>query len=122
MQNTPRHVGIQKPVTYQSGLTVKSLLLALVLIPFNVWWLIELEVVRVGYPTIIHPQANVIFIIFLAPLDWVCPSQTLTTAWYFSAGTTNGPFHAVYCLLSLFVGYAADFNANYELSVSICHP
>ncbi len=64
MQNTPRHVGIQKPVTFQNGLTVKSFLLALVLIPFNVWWLIELEVVRVGYPTIIHPQANVIFIIF----------------------------------------------------------
>lgn len=56
MQNTPG--------TYQSGLTLKSLLLALVLIPFNVWWLIELEVVRVGYPTIIHPQANVIFIVF----------------------------------------------------------
>ena len=52
------------PVTYQSGLTLKSFLLALVLIPFNIWWLIELEVVRVGYPTIIHPQANVIFIIF----------------------------------------------------------
>lgn len=56
MQNTPG--------TYQSGLTLKSFLLALVLIPFNIWWLIELEVVRVGYPTIIHPQANVIFIIF----------------------------------------------------------
>ena len=64
MQNTPQHVGIQKPATLQNGLTVKSFLLALVLIPFNVWWLIELEVVRVGYPTIIHPQANVIFIIF----------------------------------------------------------
>ncbi len=64
MQNTLQHVGIQKPVTFQNGLTVKSFLLALVLIPFNVWWLIELEVVRVGYPTIIHPQANVIFIIF----------------------------------------------------------
>ena len=64
MQNTPQHVGIQKPATFQNGLTVKSFLLALVLIPFNVWWLIELEVVRVGYPTIIHPQANVIFIIF----------------------------------------------------------
>ena len=56
MQNTPG--------PYQSGLTLKSFLLALVLIPFNIWWLIELEVVRVGYPTIIHPQANVIFIIF----------------------------------------------------------
>ena len=64
MQNTPRHVGIQKPITVQSGLTPKSLLLAFVLIPFNIWWLIELEVVRVGYPTIIHPQANVIFIVF----------------------------------------------------------
>ena len=64
MQNTPQHVGIQKPAPFQNGLTVKSFLLALVLIPFNVWWLIELEVVRVGYPTIIHPQANVIFIIF----------------------------------------------------------
>ena len=64
MQSTPQHVASQKPITLQSGLTPKSLLLAFVLIPFNIWWLIELEVVRVGYPTIIHPQANVIFIVF----------------------------------------------------------
>ncbi len=56
MQNTP--------VTVQSGLTLKSFLIALVLIPINIWWLIELEVVRPNYPTIIHPQSNVIFIVF----------------------------------------------------------
>ena len=52
------------PTTRERGLTRKSFLIALLLIPVNVYWLIQLEVVRHNFPTIIHPQSNVIFILF----------------------------------------------------------
>ena len=48
----------------KSGLTLKSFLITLLLTPINVLWIIELEVVRHTCPTIIHPLANVIFILF----------------------------------------------------------
>ena len=48
----------------ENGLTVKSFLIVLCLIPINVFWLIQLEVVRYTHPTLIHPLSNVIFIIF----------------------------------------------------------
>ena len=48
----------------QNGLTVKSLLIGLLLIPANVFWIIQLEVVRYTHPTLIHPLSNVIFIVF----------------------------------------------------------
>ncbi len=49
---------------FQDGLTLKSFLIALLLIPINVYWIIQLEVVRYTHPTLIHPLSNVIFIIF----------------------------------------------------------
>ena len=51
-------------VSSQNGLTVKSLLIGLLLIPANVFWIIQLEVVRYTHPTLIHPLSNVIFIVF----------------------------------------------------------
>ena len=51
--------------TIQSGLTWKSFLISLSLIPINIYWIIELEVVRANYPTLIHPQFNAIFSLFL---------------------------------------------------------
>ena len=48
----------------QRGLTPKVLVVALILIPLNVFWIIQLEVVRYTHPTLIHPLSNVIFIIF----------------------------------------------------------
>ena len=50
--------------TPKSGLTLKSLLVTLLLAPINAAWVIQLEVVRHTCPTIIHPFANVIFILF----------------------------------------------------------
>ena len=52
------------PITFQKGLTLKSCLIALLLMPITAYWLIELEVVRYTFPTIIHPFSNVIFVIF----------------------------------------------------------
>ena len=51
-------------ITFQRGLTLKSCLIALLLMPITAYWLIELEVVRYTFPTIIHPFSNVIFVIF----------------------------------------------------------
>ena len=56
--------GAHGPNSPSSGLTLKSFLITLCLIPINIYWIIELEVVRPNYPTIIHPQSNVIFIVF----------------------------------------------------------
>ena len=39
--------------------------------PITAYWLIELEVVRYTFPTIIHPFSNVIFVIF-----WLLLIQT----------------------------------------------
>ena len=52
------------PTTFQRGLTLKSFLITLLITPINVLWIIELEVVRHTCPTIIHPLANVIFMLF----------------------------------------------------------
>lgn len=51
-------------VTFQSGLTRKSFVIGLVLLLVNVYWLIQLEVVRYTHLTLIHPLSNVIFIVF----------------------------------------------------------
>ena len=48
----------------EPGLTPKAFVIAMLLIPLNVFWIIQLEVVRYTHPTLIHPLSNVIFIIF----------------------------------------------------------
>jgi hypothetical protein len=53
-----------QPTHFQNGLTLKSFLIALTLIPINIYWIIQLEVIRYTHPTLIHPLSNVIFIIF----------------------------------------------------------
>ncbi len=54
------------------GITLKSLLIALILIPINCFWIIQLEVVRYTHPTLVAPLANVIFsILILLVLNWV---------------------------------------------------
>ena len=47
-----------------NGLTAKSLLIAVFIFPVNVFWIIQLEVVRYTHPTLVHPLSNVIFIVF----------------------------------------------------------
>ena len=50
--------------TFENGLTLKSFLIALCLIPINIYWIVQLEVVRYTFPTLVHPLSNVIFILF----------------------------------------------------------
>ena len=50
--------------TFQNGLTLKSFLITLCLIPINIYWIVQLEVVRYTFPTLVHPLSNVVFILF----------------------------------------------------------
>jgi len=49
---------------YQRSVTLRSILIATLLIPLNIYWIIQLEVIRYTHPTLIHPLSNVIFILF----------------------------------------------------------
>lgn len=49
----------------QRGVTLKSVIIALILIPANVYWIVEQEVVRYTHPTLMAPISNVIFIVFI---------------------------------------------------------
>lgn len=54
------------------GITLKSLIITLILISANCFWIIQLEVVRYTHPTLVAPLANVIFsILILIVLNWV---------------------------------------------------
>ena len=50
--------------TFQNGLTLKSFFITLCLIPINIYFVVQLEVVRYTFPTLVHPLSNVIFILF----------------------------------------------------------
>jgi hypothetical protein len=52
------------PENHQKGVTARAVLLALVLIPANVYWIIQQEVVYYTHPTLMAPISNVIFIVF----------------------------------------------------------
>lgn len=77
------------PTTFQNGLTLKSFVVALVLTPINVYWIIELEVVRYTFPTWTHPLFNVIFILFWLlligrALGKISPTLTLSQQEFFT--------------------------------------
>jgi hypothetical protein len=52
------------PRPHERGLTLKSFLIALLLIPINIYWIIQLEILRYTFPTLLHPLSNVIFNLF----------------------------------------------------------
>ncbi len=54
---------MMKEKSFDKGVTLKSIAIALILIPINTFWIIQLEVVRYTHPTLIHPLSNVIFIV-----------------------------------------------------------
>ena len=75
--------------TCQNGLTLKSFLITLCLIPVNIYWIVQLEVIRYTFPTLVHPLSNVVFILFwllligyslkkISPKLGISPSELLT--------------------------------------------
>ena len=70
MPLTQQDTGINRSDERQ-GITLKSLLIALILIPINCFWIIQLEIVRYTHPTMVVPLANVIFsLLILIVLNW----------------------------------------------------
>ena len=71
-QNTRLTLTENTPVLFQSGLTLKSFVIASLLIPITVAWIIQLEVVRHTFPTLVHPLSHVIFTLFwLVLIGWI---------------------------------------------------
>ncbi|MYE90091.1 hypothetical protein F4X33_13965 [Candidatus Poribacteria bacterium] len=71
-QNTRFTLAENTPVPFQSGLTLKSFVIAFLLIPITVAWIIQLEVVRHTFPTLVHPLSHVIFTLFwLVLIGWI---------------------------------------------------
>ena len=71
-QNTRFTLVENTPVPFQSGLTLKSFVIAFLLIPITVAWIIQLEVVRHTFPTLVHPLSHVIFTLFwLVLIGWI---------------------------------------------------
>ncbi|MFC1714647.1 DUF6785 family protein [Candidatus Poribacteria bacterium] len=50
---------------FQKGVTLRAILLSLILIPANINWIVEQEVVRYTHPTLMAPISNVVFIVFV---------------------------------------------------------
>ena len=48
---------------YQQSVTRRAILIATLLIPLNIYWIIQIEVVRYTHVTVIHPLSNVVFIL-----------------------------------------------------------
>ena len=82
------------------GVTVKSLLIASLLIPINCYWVIEMEVIRYsGHPVTISLFFNVVFSLFVVIgvnpfLKWFSPRSTLN----------QGELIIVYLMLSIASG------------------
>ena len=49
---------------YQQSVTLRAILISTLLIPLNIYWIIQIEVVRYTHVTVIHPLSNVVFILF----------------------------------------------------------
>jgi len=49
----------------QKGVSLRAVLLSLLLIPANIYWIIEQEVVRYTHPTLMAPISNVVFLVFV---------------------------------------------------------
>lgn len=80
----------------KDGVTLRAILLSIILIPLNCYWLIELEVVRYTTPTWLVPLSNVLFSILVlvllnVGLKWICPKMRLS----------QGELMTLYLMLSI---------------------
>ena len=102
--------------TFQRGLTLKSCLIALLFMPLTVYWLIELEVVRYTFPTIIHPFSNVIFVIF-----WLLLIQRLLVRISPILGISQQELLTIYVMLG-FVSCLCSYDMMEILVPILGHP
>ena len=84
--------------------------------PLTVYWLIELEVVRYTFPTIIHPFSNVIFVIF-----WLLLIQRLLVKISPILGISQQELLTIYVMLG-FVSCLCSYDMMEILVPILGHP
>lgn len=88
----------------KKGVTLKAVLVALILIPINCYWIIEIEIIRyTGHPTIISIFFTSIFSLFLI-LVWNLVMKRIKSA--LPLVLSQGKMLVVYIMLNLASGLA----------------
>ena len=103
----------------ERGLTLKAFLIAMLLIPLNVFWIIELEVVRYTHPTLIHPLSNVIFIIFWLMVFQCSVGKIISKTAVDTSGVAHSLCHVVHCFFTLFTRHDGNPCHYSRTSVSV---
>ncbi len=81
----------------KSGVTARAVLLALVLMPFNAWWIMQMELIRYsGHPTTISVFFNVVFTLIVLTLANVAVKAVLP-----KQALRQGEMLTVYVMLSI---------------------
>jgi hypothetical protein len=96
MENGKSKVNGGRDTVVHSPLRLRALLLGVLLIFASHVWIVQLEIVRYSFPTIVSPFYNVIFILFLLTLFNVALSR-----WKPRAALTQVELLAVYVMLSV---------------------
>ncbi|MBD3181489.1 hypothetical protein GF312_04300 [Candidatus Poribacteria bacterium] len=119
----------KKGVEKIKGVTLRSVIIAILIMPLNAYWIIQMEVVWWGFPTIVALFYNVIFILLLLSVlnlllrkylaKWALrPGEMLTIYVMLCIATALSGYDMMQCLVSLIgtpVWYATPENEWHEL-------
>lgn len=114
-----------------SGVTLRAVIIALLIMPLNAYWIIQMEVVWWGFPTIITLFFNVVFILLILTginfalkkyiPKWAFAQNELMTIYIMlSIATALSGYDMMQCLVSLIgtpVWYATPENEWQELFI-----
>jgi len=85
----------EKPSTKPAVVSIRAVIIGLILIPFNAYWIWGLEVVRYTHPTLVVPFSNVMFILLIATA-----LSFLLRKLHFRLGLYQGELLVLYMMLS----------------------
>ena len=95
-----------EPNARPKGITARTLLLCLVLIPLNNYWIMQTETIRyAGFPTTISLYYNVVFILLILTIVNLLLTR-VKPSWALSHGEL-GVVYIVLCLASSTAGHDA---------------
>ena len=113
----------------ESGITFRAIIIAIMIMPLNAYWIIQMEVVWWGFPTIVSLFFNVVFIILLIavanlllrkylPKKALSRGELLTIYVMLCVATALSGYDMMQCLVSLIgtpIWYATPENEWHEL-------
>lgn len=112
-----------------SGVTLRAIIIAIAIMPLNAYWIIQMEVVWWGFPTIVSLFYNVVFILLLLSVSnlllrkylpkWALSRGELLTIYVMLCiATALSGYDMMQCLVSLIgtpIWYATSENEWHEL-------